>query len=441
MSIHPPYLKNFREPRLLPTGSDSSREGRITSIFLSILPQTPVLADALLSTIGQKVGQRSKLSSYAEVEFSSKDYDRIRPDGLMELSTSRSSWACLVEVKTGKDQQNPDQITAYAEAARAVGIPAIITISNQFAARPDHPPVQISKTLARKVSVYHWSWAMILMQCKVLLHKELLEDSEQRYLVSEFVVYMEDPKSGVERFYQMNADWQDMVQGLTKDDKLQKTSTAVEEAVGAWFQEERDLSLHLSEAIGEEVTLVLERKFANDPSARFKATCVELAETERLNCKLKVPNAASDIEVTADLRGRATLVSMRLTAPKDKVSTSARVNWLLRMIKEDDERLSVRALWPGKTLPTAKSVAELRSDPTVIQPSTVSSAPHGFEVFMTQANGRRFSGRRTVIEDIETMTKDFYELVGQNLRAWRPAPPKTVKPKVDDEPRDEAEED
>lgn len=35
----------------------------------------------------------------------------------------------------------------------------------------------------------------------------------------------------------------------------------------------------------------------------------------------------------------------------------------------------------------------------------------------------RFSGRKTFVEDLEKLVPDFYERIGQRLRAWAPPPP------------------
>jgi hypothetical protein len=125
---------------------------------------------------------------------------------------------------------------------------------------------------------------------------------------------------------------------------------------------------------------------------------------------------------------------MSLKAPLDKKSTKARVNWLLRMLPDDDDRLLLRAHWPGRGAPTTKDIKSLREDPMVIQNDNPDAAPHSFEVLLVENLGKRFSGRRTFIEDVERIVPSFYDLVGVNLKAWQAAPPKPVKSRNEPDP-------
>ncbi|MFC2966816.1 hypothetical protein [Acidimangrovimonas pyrenivorans] len=140
------------------------------------------------------------------------------------------------------------------------------------------------------------------------------------------------------------------------------------------------------------------------------------------------------MDVTIDLARRTVAVSMSLKAPGDKKSTKARVNWLLRMLPEDDERLLLRAHWPGRGAPTTKDIKTLREDPCAIQNDNPAATPHAFEVLLVENLGKRFSGRRTFIEDVERIVPSFYDLVGTNQKAWQAPPPKPVKVRSEPDP-------
>ena len=70
----------------------------------------------------------------------------------------------------------------------------------------------------------------------------------------------------------------------------------------------------------------------------------------------------------------------------------------------------------------------------VIQNDNPDAAPHSFEVLLVENLGKRFSGRRTFIEDVERIVPSFYDLVGVNLKAWQAAPPKPVKSRNEPDP-------
>lgn len=55
----------------------------------------------------------------------------MTPDGLIRVSRGSRVWAALVEVKTGRNELQSEQLENYLEAARRNGLQALLTISNQ----------------------------------------------------------------------------------------------------------------------------------------------------------------------------------------------------------------------------------------------------------------------------------------------------------------------
>jgi len=164
-----PDLPSFADygevARLFPVVADTSKEQRAASIFLSVISAIPALANALLSQIGQRVGARSSVNTFTEVVLKNGSQTDIkdRPDGLIEISFGKRKWTALVEAKIGRNPLDKDQIERYLRLARDNSIDALITVSNEFAAHPTHHPVQISKNLMRRVSLYHFSWTSIFL--------------------------------------------------------------------------------------------------------------------------------------------------------------------------------------------------------------------------------------------------------------------------------------
>lgn len=424
----PPMLKYGEPARLFPVLADTSRENRMASIFLSLLPVVPSLAEVVLNTAGVRVSKRTKIETFTEVVLQqSTELKNNRPDGLILVTNGKTQWSALVEAKIGKAELDPDQVSRYLDAAKANQIDAVITISNQFVARADHSPVDLPKLTLRKAGLYHWSWAWLATQGELLAYQQTIEDVEQRFLLSELIRLCQHPNTGVEQFNQMNASWKDIVQAVANQERLKKTSSEVEETVGAWFQELRDLSLQLSRHIGQTVSVKIERKHLADGSMRLKDSVAELVNENAIHAAFTVPNSAADIDLTADLARKTIIVGMKLKAPLDKKSTKARVNWLIRMLKEDDARLIIRAHWPGRRPTTQKELSVLMAAPETLQDEGADTVPHAFEVLLVANLGKRFAGRKTFIEDIERLVPEFYNLVGQHLRAWQPPPPKPIK--------------
>ena len=440
MIAKPDFLKRGEAARLFPLVADTSREQRIASILLSVATQVPALASDLLGTAGVRIGARSKVEAFTEVVLQQDSAGTNRPDGLIVVTSGKNRWSALVEAKIGKAELDPEQVQRYIEMARDNGIDAVITISNQFVARADQSPVQVSKVLLRKVNLFHWSWMSIVTACEILEHQQSVEDTEQAFLMRELLRYLNDQRTGIERFTQMGPEWKDLTQRVTNGATLKKSDDDVANAIGSWFEEERDLCLQLSRHVGQPVETVIERKLKLEPAARMKAAIGALVDSPILTSTYRVPDCAGDIDVAANLQSRSLSASMKVKAPLDKKSTKARVNWLLKMLKEDDPRLHVTAHWPGRAAPTQRPLSVLREDPDAIQTDNPSVAPHALEITLIDSNAKRFGGRRTFIEDLETIVPIFYDLVGQNLRAWRPAPPRPVRPKPDDNALDTMQE-
>lgn len=425
----PDFLVRGDQARLFPVLAETSREKRVASIFLAVMTQIPALAKEVLDSVGVRVGSRTKVRAFTEIVLSQKTGCDCRPDGLIIVDTGRSTWSALIEAKVGRNELEPDQVQRYVELARANGIDAVITISNQFVSRADHSPVSVSKMLLRKVSLFHWSWTWLATVAEILAYQQKVDDSEQSYLLSQFNDFLAHPATGVERFTQMAPSWKPLVQAVSNDERLKKSSHDVEEVASSWLAEERDLCLHMSSHIGRTVEIVVERRLRDDAIGKLKKQIDSLVASNSLSSKIRVPDCASDIDVCVDLARKTISVSMLVKAPGDRKSTKARLNWLTKMLPESDEQLLVRAHWPGRAAPTTKPLADLREDPALIQCDNTDLTPHSFEVLLVQSSGKRFAGRRTFLEDVESVVPKFYDCVGANLKAWQASPPKPVKPR------------
>lgn len=424
----PKIIKSGEPARLFPIVAETSKEKRVASVFLALLPKIPELASTLLRSSKINVSTRSKIHCYTEVVLASDVDSNDRPDGLIIIEYGKTIWSALVEFKIGNAELNTDQVERYLKLAKNNGIDAVITVSNQFVARADHPPVSVSKTLLRKTDLYHWPWMWEFTHCQLLQMEEAVDDPEQLFLLREFARFLEHSSTGIRGFTQMNKGWKELVSMAGAGGTFSKSSPIVETIVAGWIEEQRDLSLLMSRSIGQVVRQKIPRSHINDPSERLKAEIDEFCNTRDLTATFQVPDAASDIFVEADLVRKSIDVSMKLKAPEDRKSTKARVNWLLRMLKEDDDRIVIRAHWPSKVKYTQRTLSALREQPDLIQTDNTSLVPHSFEILLINNLSKRFGGTQTFIQDLEHVVPEFYELIGQSLKAWQPSAPKPIKP-------------
>jgi len=73
----------------------------------------------------------------------------------------------------------------------------------------------------------------------------------------------------------------------------------------------------------------------------------ELAETGKLQTAISVPNAASAVYVTSDLRAQVITCSATIEAP-EKEHAKTRANWLLRQLKDAPQTLQIQVGGPKK---------------------------------------------------------------------------------------------
>lgn len=427
VDVHP-KLTQGAPARLFPVLADSSKEGRMASIFLALLPVIPELSRQLFSTLGYSLLKRSTIETFTEVIFKGEKEASVkkstdRPDGFISVKSGSKVWEALIEAKIGKNDLEQTQVERYLELAKANNVNAVITISNQFVTSADHSPLPIKKTLTKKVSLYHWSWMFIRTVCENIRDQKILESSEQQYVLCQFIELLGDKGTGIERYTQMPACWDEIVTMATNKQPIAKSNECANEVVQGWMSELRDATLMLTRDVGEEVKQPLERSHRSDHAQRVKDGVAQLSEQSTLTGAFRIPDAASDMLLEVDLAGKAVSVSMILKAPTDKASSSARVNWLLRMLKKDDDRMFIRANWPGRRVPSERSVTELRANSKAFDEPGNNATPHSFEVILRTNATKRF-GRKVIIEVVESMLTDYYDLIGQHLREWQPPPPK-----------------
>lgn len=422
-----PSLLTAGDPaRLIPTVADTSKEQRALSVLLSGLVGVHGFARALLGDIGQRVGTRTRIRTFTEVTVTNTPQGlRNRPDGFIELDSGKKTWRALVEAKVGKSGLDASQIEDYVRLARENGIDAVITISNQFVALPTHLPVVLPRKLSKTVDVYHWSWMYVLTKATLIQSEEELDSKDQQFLLDEIVRFFRADGSGISGFDQMNAEWKDVVLKIQSGAQPRKNDPEVQNTVAAWHQEQRDIALVLSRVLGRQVRLRLKKAHRDNAAKRLKDDCDYFSREHKLTCSLDIPDAASPIYVTVDLRTRHVSCQMSLDAPENKKKTSARVNWLLRQIKTaDDPDLMIRAGWPSKAQDTIARLSDVRGNPLCLQTGNRKLAPHRLDVLLVRDLAGKFSGRRTFIDHVESVVPDYYKQVGQHLRAWVPPPPK-----------------
>lgn len=423
MDKRPDFLLQGERARLFPVLAETSKEGRTLSVLLACMETVDDFGKALLSDLGIRTGARTRIETYTEVVLKKTGDAKVRPDGLIVLRSGSSVVSVLVEAKVGNSDLTAGQLESYLELAKLNGVDGLLTISNQFAPLPSHHPVIVSAASAKKAALWHWSWMYVLTQATLHLGSNDIRDREQRVILNELIRFLSHPSTGVKSFDQMPAAWTTVASTVQAGGVLSAKSADTEDVVGAWYQETRDLALILSRQLGEEVSIKVPRAHMLNPELRLKSDVELLARECCLRSVFAVPNTAAGIEVSADFTRRAVYASMRVAAPGDRKSTKARLTWLLRQLgRSKPDNIHIRLHWPGRAPFTQFPLARLREDPALAEQS--GKVVGSFEVVFARDLAGRFAQRRNFITDLEEAIPDFYEQVGQHLKAWQPQAPK-----------------
>lgn len=422
----PEYLIQGEQARLFPVLATTSKEGRTTSIVLACLAKIDEFGAALLASVEQKVGVRTKIETYTEVVCKNRlPSIKDRPDGLIVVRNGKREWRALVEAKVGSNELSSEQIEKYRQLAKDNAIDCVISISNQFATTASaHPLPEVQKSRS-KIPVFHWSWMYILTEADLLLSRDSVADADQKLLLNELRRFLTHESAGIKGFDRMPKEWGELNKLVSTGGVISAKSTDAAAVIAAWHQETRDLALILSRMTETAVTERLNRKHKSDGSARVKDEQALLRERHQLVAELEVPDAAAPIFIVADINRRSVDVGMTVRAPEDKVTTKARVNWILRQIKTDRlDDLYLRLMWPGKAEPTQYLISDLRATPEIAEEAREHLAPHSFHVFQSKNLGGRFTQQVNFITDLESIVPTFYGEVGSNISAWQRRAPK-----------------
>jgi len=415
-------LRDERWPlaRLIPITSDTgveAKERNAASALLAVMSAVDEFGRTLLKPLGVPGG---RIEAFVEVPFKING-KTIRPDGVILVARGQKHWSALLEVKIANNSLEPDQMDAYLDLARQVGADAVLSISNQYTTKSSDYPIPIDRKKLKKLTLHHWSWVSVLTEAVVQQRHRGVKDRDQAYILGELIRYLSDPRSGVVLFGDMGASWT-TVRDQARLKMLKKNDPDVAEVANRWDQLIRYLTLDLTKDLGRDVKQILRGAEAGSSIARQVALRDALSARGQLYADLQIPDAASPLEVVADLSTRQVTVSARLTAPKD-AGSRGRVSWLLRQLQKAPPTLTVESVAAWKS-GTSAQLSAAREEASLLVP------PGGreireFRISLTRDLGlNRSAGRGGFIDSVIATVKAFYGEVLQNVCAWKPKAPK-----------------
>jgi len=385
---------------------------------------------AMLAPVGAISGT---VETYIEVPFMLGE-NRCYPDGLIRVTRGNRTWTALVEVKTGKNELQAEQLENYLDIARDEDFDALITISNQIPAMAGQHPTKVDRRKLRKVALHHWSWTDVLSVAVMQKEHRGVSDVEQAWILGELIRYLEHPRSGAMELEDMGAHWVTVRQAVTTGTLRASDKTAPE--VAARFDALlRYASLRLGRQLGTDVLHVVSRKEQADPDLRAQTLLASLVGEGALSGSIRIPNTVAPIHIIADLRAGRVTCHVDIDAPKDGRPTT-RVNWLLRQLRTAPDGVRVEAFaHNARGAGATELLGKVREDPSLLIADPKREL-RSFRVAMSAPMGvKRGRGQGSFIDSVLNLVDAFYGDVMQHLKAWAAAPPKMREAtSVPDEP-------
>lgn len=425
---------SWHPARLIPiSGLKPGREQemRATSALLAVLSAVPEFSRALLSRhFGAPAGRPD---CYTEVPFK-LDGKEVRPDGLIRVRRGSKEWVALVEVKTGRNKLERDQIENYLDICRQEGFDAVLTISNEFLPAPGEHPVQVNRRKLQRVGLYHLSWIGVLTEAVIQHEHRGVEDPDQAWILNELIAYLEDDRSGAMAFEDMGPSWTN-VRDAVRHGTIRASDGGVADVVGRWDELARSLCLRLGRNLGADIQQVLPKKERSDANVRRAAASRSLADESKLRATFRVPDTVGDIVIEADLKAKSITASTSLGAPRVG-RPKTRISWLVRQLSTAPDSLRVDVSFEKTAKSTSRLLGELREEPSSALDGMPGRNPRAFKVSYSVDMGvKRGSGPGSFVGSVRQGIETFYRDVAQNLKAWTPPAPKLPSSSSDSEPR------
>lgn len=413
---------SWHQARLIPTsGIDGAQEQerRATSALLAVMSAVKEFGRSLTKQLGSHAGE---IETFIEVEFPLADR-KVIPDGLIRVSRGSRTWVALVEVKTGRNELQTEQLENYLDVAKANHFQALLTISNETPTAGGVHPTKVDKRKLRQVSLHHLTWSQVLSHAILEKEHRGVADPDQAWILGELIRYLEHPRSGALEFDNMGQGWV-AVRNAVIDGTLRPTDKAAAEVAGRFEALLRFTALRLGTRLGTEATVVVSRKDSSDPTVRIQGHVDGLVREGRLRGSLRIPDTVGSIDILVDLRSKQVICSVDIDAPRDGRQTT-KVNWLTRQLKTASDKVRLEAAVANQRGPgPSELLGEVRENPEslILDPA---KNIRSFTVAMIHPMGAKGArGQGSFIDSVLVAVDNFYGEILQGVKAWSARPPR-----------------
>lgn len=277
------------------------------------------------------------------------------------------------------------------------------------------------KRIKKGVRLAHLSWSQIHTEALIERANKRVDDTDQEWILSKLIRYLEHDNSGAVDFQDMGEAWVRVRDGAAKR-SLRPGDKGLAEVAGRYDQLMAFAGMRLARRLGVEVRPALTRAELRDLTGRTQKAATTLASDGTLSGSLRVPHAAADINIIADLRAGHVRCSADIDAPRQG-GQKTRVRWLLRQLRDAPDDLHVDATLAYQRAPgPSVALAQLRENPDLIPDKTKELKSFTLTI-STPAGSKRGAGRGSFTDSVLDLVEDFYTRIVQEITPWtEPAP-------------------
>ncbi len=416
-------IAKFQPARLIPvTGIKGAQdqERRAASALLAVMQGVPELTVELLREHGAFNGV---VQSFIEPEFKING-KKIRPDGLLRITKGKRTWTALVEFKTGSNELELNQINQYLDIAKQENYQALITISNQVLnATGAHPTEGIDNRRLRSTSLIHLSWLKVITECLILSEHTKVSDADRAWVLRELIRFLQSDASGASEFNDMGPNWV-VVRESIKTGSIKKADDAVIDVVSKFQNLVRYCAFTLAAKTGVDATEIVPKAAKTDGKKFLAAEATKLIAEKTMQGAVKIPGAAAELTIKADLGAGVLHCGFELAAPVDG-KNKTKLNWLLKQFKEvpKDARLSI-GYKRARNMEASVSLSALKSGELELELDSNRELAF-FRVDSVRTFGtKRGRGQGAFIDSVLNQVTDTYSQLLQPVKPWAPSAPK-----------------
>ena len=309
-------------------GAGEEQERRATSALIATMQAVRPFARAVCARMGAPAGT---FEGYIEVQYE-RGESKVIPDAVLKVSRGSKMWTGLLEVKTGNGKLGREQLESYLDVARKKKYDVVVSLSNDIPPGAGELPVEVDRRKLTKVALRHVSWTEVAHETRMLLSHGDIDNDLERWILGEFLRYLDHPRSGATEIVDMGRHWvsiRDAASAGTLRSGDKKALTVAE----SWVALSRHLALRLTAELGVTVKHVLPRRHTGDPAARNAAVVERLATDGVFESVLRIPGTAGDVTVIADVRTSRIRCRTTIDAPNEG-TTGRRLSWLIKQLKD-----------------------------------------------------------------------------------------------------------